>query len=117
LGLKLPASKLIKKLHYLGPKTVVITCGARNILALNQDKIYSLTPPKIKVVQTTGSGDAFTSGLLAGIIKGYDFKDSLILGQVNAASVIGQVGAKEGLLTLKEASKLMKRYKINVNSN
>ncbi len=106
---------LLKELHQCGPETVIITNGNKPLYALHEDVIYSLTPPKVKVVQTTGAGDAFNSGLLAGIIKNYDFEEALKLGQVNALSIIQAVGTKIKLLNEKEAQELIKKYKIKVS--
>ena len=117
LGKTIPSlPTLLQKLHALGPKTVVITDGAKRMYALHQGKIYSLLPPRVKIVHTAGAGDAFTSGLLAGMIKSWPFADSLQLGQVNASSVIQQSGTKNKLLTEKEARLLMKKYKMIVRT-
>ncbi len=106
--------KLLLFLSKLGPDTIVITNGPQKIFAYSQGKIYSLTPPKVKVVHTAGAGDAFTSGLLAGIIKNYSFPDALKLGQVNANSVVQHLGTKNKLLTESEAQEEIKKYRIKV---
>ncbi|HLC90893.1 MAG TPA: carbohydrate kinase family protein [Candidatus Nanoarchaeia archaeon] len=100
--------QLLKELHHLGPKTVVITDGEKKVYAWHEGKMHTLLPKKTKVVQTTGAGDAFSSSLLAGISKGYSFADALHLGYINAASVIKYVGTKNGLLTEAQAMKAMK---------
>ncbi|MDP3699057.1 MAG: carbohydrate kinase family protein [Nanoarchaeota archaeon] len=106
---------LLKELQQCGPKIVIVTDGKRGLYALQNHTIYSLTKtPKVKIVHTTGAGDAFTSGFLAGLIKKYSFEDALRLGQVNASSVIQYVGAKNGQLTEKEAKAMMKKYKIQI---
>ncbi len=105
---------LLQELHRLGPSMVIITNGEKPLHALFNRTMYSLQPPKVKVAHTAGAGDAFTAGFLAGIIKKYSLEDSLRVGQVNALSVIQHIGAKEILLTEKEARKWMKRFKIGV---
>ena len=95
--------ELLNSLQKLGPPMVVITNGEKRIHALNENHFYSLAPPKVKVVSTVGAGDAFSSGLLAGIIKNYSFEDALRLGVVNSVSVIQHLGAKNKLLSEKEA--------------
>lgn len=106
---------LLLPLQQLGPHTVVITDGPRRMYALHQNQVYSLLPPKVKVVHTAGAGDAFTAGLLAGMIKGYSFAEALKLGQVNANSVIQHLGTKNKLLTEHEAKQLMSRVKVDVS--
>lgn len=111
--------KLALALQDLGIRTVVITNGDKILYAVdrnivNVNTFYTLQPPKIKVVHNAGAGDAFTGGLLAGIVKGYGFAYALRLGQVNALSVIQHLGTKSGLLTNKEALRKMRYYKIRL---
>lgn len=103
---------LLNKLKKQIKDTIIITNGPQTLYALNQNIIYSSQPPKIKVVHTAGSGDAFNSGFLAGTIKEYPFEESVKLGQANAASVIQYFGTKNKLLTEKEAKKSIKKLKI-----
>ncbi|MFC1687353.1 carbohydrate kinase family protein [Patescibacteria group bacterium] len=57
-----------------------------------------ITP--VKALDTTGAGDAYGSGFVAGIIKRpNDFSYALRLASINAASVVQQVGAKNGLVS------------------
>ncbi len=95
--------ELLKKIHELGPKLVVITDGKEGVYASDGKNIYFLKPNKIKVVETTGAGDAFGSSFLSGLIKKNDIKFALQLASANAESVITHHGAKNKLLTLKEA--------------
>ncbi|MBT3814746.1 carbohydrate kinase family protein [Candidatus Woesearchaeota archaeon] len=106
--------KLLMGLHQLGPETVIISNGRKMLYTLHENNIYSTLPTDIKVTHTAGAGDAFTAGLLAGIIKKYDFEDALKLGIANSLSVIQSIGTKNGLLTEPEAKKLIKKYKIKV---
>lgn len=110
-NVKLLLNKLGKKIKDI----VIITNGHKTLYALYQNVIYSSQPPKIKVIHTAGSGDAFNSGFLAGIIKKYSFEEAIKLGQANASSVIQHFGTKNKLLNEKEAKKLIRKLKIKVN--
>ena len=105
---------LLMGLYELGPETIVITNGKKRIYAFHEDSFYSILPTDIKTVHTAGSGDAFTSGLLAGMIKKYGFEDALKLGVANSLSVIQSIGTKNGLLNEKEAKQMIKRYRMKV---
>lgn len=105
---------LLYRLRQTGPKTVIITNGAKRVAALQGETIYFLTPPKVKVVHTAGAGDAFAAGVLAGILKNHPFEQSLRLGQVNALSVIQHVGTKNKLLSEREANQLIQKFRIEV---
>ncbi|MBI4980416.1 carbohydrate kinase family protein, partial [Candidatus Woesearchaeota archaeon] len=109
--------QLLKQLHQLGPKTVVITNGPKRLYAYHKDYIHSLFPPKVNVVHTAGAGDAFTAALLGAMIKSYKFEDCLRIGQANASSVIQAVGVKHKLLNEKEALKMAEQHKLKVETH
>ena len=88
-----------------GPTTIAITDGAKGAHVFNEGCIYYGKPRRVKIVETTGAGDAFASTFLAGLIAKNDIPFALKLAMANAESVIGHHGAKEKLLTFKEASK------------
>lgn len=113
-SLEKSSMQLLHSLSAMGPASVVITDGKNKIWAIHEGKIYSVLPPQVRVVETTGAGDAFASSLLAGIIREWPFEDCLRLGLINSASVLQQVGAKNNLRTWREALLLMKRTRIKV---
>jgi sugar/nucleoside kinase (ribokinase family) len=61
------------------------------------------------VVDTTGAGDSFVAGFLAGVQQGWELAACARLGCAVAALNIRKVGATAGLPTLEEASRLMER--------
>jgi ribokinase len=108
---------LIKALHKLGPKKIVITNGNKKFYASDGQKIYSMIGPRVKRVHTAGAGDAFTAAFLGALIKKYSFADALRIGQVNASSVIQHIGTKHKQLTESEAKTHLRKYKIKVNQH
>jgi pseudouridine kinase len=112
---KKPTPELLELLQKTGPKIVVITNAYHKLHAINEDKIYTLMPPDVKIVHTLGAGDSFTAGLVAGLIKKWSFEDCLRLAQVNSTSVIQHVGTKSILLDEKEAKASMKKFGIKVS--
>lgn len=92
--------ELISETMKLGPKIVVISDGKNGCSCYNSyDKIfYALKPAKVRIVETTGAGDAFASGFIAGLITGKTTELSLKVGMLNAESVIRALGAKNILL-------------------
>ena len=73
------------------------------------EKRFTISNQVIKVVETTGAGDAFASSFLSGLIKKNDIKFALQLASANAESVISHHGAKNKLLTSKEALASMRK--------
>ncbi len=99
---------MLKKLKNEGPSAVVITDGKRGIFALDSsDKYYRVKAHDIKVVEGTGAGDAFCSGFLSALIKKRSFSEALEIGLANSESVIQIKGAKNGLLSLRKAKKIV----------
>ena len=106
---------LLLKLRSLGPKIVVITDGKNDLYVINKNNIYSAKPPFIKVVDSTGAGDAFAASFLSGILRKDDIEFAIKLGIVNSQSVISHYGAKNILLTYKAAMKVIKRLKVKIH--
>ncbi len=95
-------SFLLKKISQKGVKQVIITEGKKGV---NYYKTGDLCYYKVinteknnLVIDTTGAGDSFNSGFLAGTIKGKNFKNNLYWGMANSESVIQYYGAQKGLL-------------------
>ncbi len=101
---------LIKHLHKYGQKYTAITVGEKGAYLYDGQKIYFQKALKKKTVNTTGAGDAFASGLTAGLIKyGSSHLDkSLRLAITNSAAVVTEIGGQVGLL---KSSDLIK-YKL-----
>jgi ribokinase len=89
-------------------KIAVITDGPKPAHAYNGIQHFQLQPPHIKVVETTGAGDAFASGMLAGIILKNDIAEAMQWGMAESGSVIQQIGAKQNLLTRRQIEKAQK---------
>lgn len=101
------------KLNKLGPGYVVITDGKRGAYCYHDGCLYFAKTNNIKIIETTGAGDAFASSFLAGIILKNDIPFAMKLATTNAESVVSYHGAKNKLLTLREAQNIL-RYKKGV---
>lgn len=94
---------LLKDLRQLGSKIVVVTNGAKGADAFDGKDFYHQKALPAKVLDTTGVGDAFGTGFVAGLIYyRYDLVQALYLGAKNSAVAISEVGAQKGLLTLND---------------
>lgn len=94
---------LLKALHSLGPKTVVITDGKQGAYCISQTGLmYHVGIYPCEIVEKTGAGDAFAAGFLSGVLDGETIQDALVFGTMNSASTIGKIGGETGLLTKKD---------------
>ncbi|MBI3031994.1 carbohydrate kinase family protein [Candidatus Woesearchaeota archaeon] len=105
---------LLKACYKLVPHIVIITDGNKGAYCYDGRYVYSIPATKVRVVETTGAGDAFTSTFLAGFIKTKNIEKSLKLALVNAQSVLQYHGAKNKLLLWEEALQESKKIKYKV---
>jgi sugar/nucleoside kinase (ribokinase family) len=90
---------LLQNIRKLCPGIVVITKGAGGSAAILNRQQFRVIIKPVKAVDTTGAGDAFGSGLLAGLIKYRgNIKKALLLASQNSAADVLQIGAKHGAL-------------------
>jgi sugar/nucleoside kinase (ribokinase family) len=81
----------------IAPKVpmLVVTHGEKGAIAVTGGERTSVpAEPVVKVVDTTGAGDLFAAGFLAGQAQGRSVKDSLTMGAVAAAEVISHYGPR-----------------------
>jgi len=85
--------------------TIITDSGRGGKAVIEGKQVFWKGDQVKKVVDTTGAGDAFVSGYVAAVLYGKNYEQSLEWGRKNAVGVLGQVGAKKGLLTLVEINK------------
>jgi sugar/nucleoside kinase (ribokinase family) len=96
---------LLKYIKDLGPEQVVITDGKNGAYVFDGKKYYFMKALSAKAVNTLGVGDAFGSALTAALVYGKNIKQALAWGMKNSASVVSQIGAQKGILTLRQIKK------------
>ncbi|HXH52247.1 MAG TPA: adenosine kinase [Sphingomicrobium sp.] len=75
--------------------TLVVTRSEKGALATSGDQRAEVAAEPVReVVDTTGAGDLFAAGFLAGEARGLDLEGSLRLGAIAAAEVIQHYGAR-----------------------
>lgn len=91
-------SDLLSKLLLLGPKTAVITDGEEGSYATNGQQNLKLGIFPTQVVEKTGAGDAYSSGLIAGLHYGLPLSEAMVWGTINASHEIQEVGTQKGIM-------------------
>jgi ribokinase len=97
---------LVKMVSDLGPENILITDGDRGVYAYDGYKLHYHPAQKVNLVEKTGAGDAFTSGLIGGISTGLDISKAAQWGNLNSSSAIQSFGAQTGLLTIDQLIEL-----------
>lgn len=92
LGLE-EVKKAAVQLVEQGTKKAVITCGKDGAVAYDGRDGYFLTLEGVEVINATGAGDAFTAGLVHGIVEEMSFIDSLKFAMGASKVTLGSEGA------------------------
>ena len=100
---------LLKELKKTGVKVVVITDGERGAWGYDGEEIFYVEAFRVVAVDSTGAGDSFSSGFLAGYIEGKSIAESLKMGIVNGANVVLHYGGVAGLLRKDEMEKFLNK--------
>lgn len=97
-----------------GVGEIVVKNGALPVtLSIDGAVVCAPTPPAAEVRDTTGAGDSFNAGYLAGRIAGMAPLEACALGQRVARAVIGHYGALATLQDLAESVDLVQRAMTN----
>jgi len=71
---------------------VAVKLGARGALYADRSRQYRAAPPPVSPVDTTGAGDCFNAGLLAGLLRGFEPPEALALGCATGAASTQGIG-------------------------
>lgn len=106
--------KLFDKLSGVAGKTIWCVTGAKKGAWVQERKdIYWAKILDKVVVNATGAGDAFGSGMVSGLmIYNGDLVKSLQLAMLNSNQVVTKMGAKHGLLKKPPTKKILDKIKI-----
>ena len=83
---------------------VLVTLGARGGLLVDADGMEMLSAPTVKVVDTTGAGDAVNGALAAELATGTELHDAVRFALAAATLSTRVAGAREGMPRRDEVS-------------
>jgi ribokinase len=93
-----------------GVKTVAVKLGSKGCYVTNEKESHLVAPFKVKVVDTTGAGDAFDAGFLYGLLNRQTLFEAAMIGNFVASRCITAMGARTGLPTLQELKTDLRNY-------
>jgi tagatose 6-phosphate kinase len=76
----------MRELCERGAQLVVVSAGKEPVLAFDGKSFWRITVPRIKAVNTIGSGDAFTAGLVWRLVRGDDLGEACRWGSAAGAA-------------------------------
>ena len=84
--------------------TVVITRGARGVLARRGDDVVEAGSYRMETVDESGAGDAFSAGVVTGLLEGWDLERTLRFASAVGASCTRALGCTDGVFSYQEAA-------------
>ena len=83
----------------------IVKLGGRGAAMCAGNGILRVSPPKVRVVDTTGAGDAFNAGFIDGLLDGAADEECMGRGCVCGSLSAAAIGALQGLPTRDELQK------------
>ncbi|MET0786018.1 MAG: ribokinase [Paenisporosarcina sp.] len=77
-----------------GVGAVVVTLGEKGSYYMNKNEYGRVCANDVKVIDTTGAGDAFNGALAVGYCQGYSLRESILYASKVAGFVATQMGAQ-----------------------
>ncbi|HEY0827703.1 MAG TPA: carbohydrate kinase family protein [Bacilli bacterium] len=98
----------------MGAGTVIITRGSKGSVVQMGSRKFRIGTYPIKLVDSSGGGDAFSSGFIFGELKGWGLQKKLELASALGASACMSRGCTNGTFTLSEALEFIENYELAV---
>lgn len=85
-----------------GVKAVILTMGARGFLLATRDTMAFVPALKVKAIDTTAAGDAFTGSLAVELARGRPLREAATFANRVAALCVTRLGAQPSMPTRRE---------------
>lgn len=106
-------NEALKKIYAAGPRNVIIKMGSDGSMCKSGElefKQPAVFTPEEEIVESIGAGDAFDSGVIYGILQGWEIGKCVKLGTLAAASTLHGSG---GTSSLEPIESLKKKIEIH----
>jgi sugar/nucleoside kinase (ribokinase family) len=97
-----------------GANTVILTRGGLGSVATRDGKTWSCSAYAMDVVDPSGSGDAFTSGVIRSLLQGWDLPRTLRYASAVGASATRSAGTTDSVFTAAGAEAFVAEFPLTV---
>lgn len=73
---------------------VIVTCGKDGICYCDDEEIVKIPSKLVKVLDTTGAGDAFNGAFAVGVSRGLPLNECITFANEHASKVIQVIGTQ-----------------------
>lgn len=112
-GYSAPREQL-KCLRDMGAQSAIITKGKSGAVALEAGEIWEAGIYELPAVDPTGAGDAFASGIIVGLLRGWEMPEMLRYASAIGASAVRAVGTTTSVLRQEEALEFMSTHSLDI---
>jgi sugar/nucleoside kinase (ribokinase family) len=93
-----------------GTGTVIVTRGTEGAVLRGAQELLEVAAPRVASVDQSGAGDAFSAGLIAGLLAGWDVERTVRFASVVGASATTALGCTAGVCSRAEAEAFMEEH-------
>lgn len=104
----------LRALQHMGADTVIITRGPHGVVAGRAGTIWRCGAYQMPVIDPSGCGDAFTSGVIVGLLQAWSIPETLRYASAIGASATRAIGTTESVFTSSEAAEFVRSHPITV---
>lgn len=97
-----------------GANTVIVTRGGLGSVAISEGKTWSCGAYSMDVVDPSGSGDAFTSGVIRSLLQGWDVPRTLRYASAVGASATRAAGTTDSVFSAAAAEAFVAEHPLTV---
>lgn len=97
-----------------GVRTAVITRGGAGCVIVSDEGRFVVEAHRVPFVDGTGSGDAFVSGYIFGLLRGNNTLDCVRLGSAMGASCVRSTGATTGVFNVTELAEFVAAHSLTI---
>lgn len=105
-----------QKFFDAGAGTAVVTCGGAGTVLVTAGSRFHAASYPVTHVGSTGAGDAFDAGYIAGLLAGLDPLGCVKWGSALGASCVRSLGATESVFTRPEAEAFIRDNRMEVQA-
>lgn len=103
-------AEALAAMQLAGAALAIASLGAKGAIAHCAGQVWHIRPPRIEVANSVGSGDAFTAGLAAGLVRNLSLTETLAL--ASACGTANALHPETGRIELCQVDRLLPKIKI-----
>jgi sugar/nucleoside kinase (ribokinase family) len=106
----------LRELNASGVGTAIVTLGEKGAIAARNGQCWRIGAYRVDSVDPSGSGDAFTGGIIAGVLRSLDMPQMLRYASAFGACATRALGTTGGLLSVTETEAFIEDRPMEIDS-